>query len=167
MQEYTVRTKFNWQKTYADLAFTFRQWGVHSWSVEEPRRKRLDDWTPNLEDRRVSVRFEVHGKTVNLSMDKQNRAVDNFRVLYIAIEDMRMQERRGISDIMESAYLQLSAPFIEKDPYDVLGLPRGTAKSVCEAQFRELAKQAHPDQGGNQERMKELNDAITKIRTIS
>lgn len=164
MQQYRLSTKFNWQKTYADLAYTFRQWGVHSWSVVEPRKKRLDDWTPNPDDRRVSIRFEVKGKTVNLSMDKQNRAVDNFRVLYIAIEDMRMQERRGIADIIENAYLQLSAPFVEQDPYDVLGLPRGTAKPVCEAQYKELAKQAHPDSGGSLERMKLLNEAIEKIR---
>lgn len=166
MQEYRLSTKFNWQRTYSDLAYTFRQWGVNSWHVFEPRRKRLDDYAATKEDRQVTIRFELHGKTINLVMDKQPRAVDNFRVLYLAIEDMRMQERRGIAEVIESAYKQLSAPFVEQDPYEVLGLPRGTALPVCEAQYKELAKAAHPDNGGSVERMKQLNDAIEKLRNI-
>lgn len=167
MQDYKHTTKFNWQKTYADLAKTFSMWEVSSWAVIEPKKKRLDDYWATEEERTVSVRFELRGKTVNLTMNKQKRAVDNFRVLYIAIEDMRMQERRGISEVMESAYLQLNAPIQEQNPYDILGLPRDTAKSVCEAQYKELAKAAHPDNGGSPERMSILNQAIEKIRRKS
>lgn len=164
MKDYRLSTKFNWQKTYADLAYTFRQWGIHSWHITEPPRKRLDDYYASVEERTVTVRFELRGKPVVITMDKQRRAVDNLRVIYIAIEDMRMQERRGIAEIIENAYLQLSAPFVEQDPYDVLGLPRGTALPVCEAQYKELMKQAHPDRGGSNERTKILNEAIAKLR---
>lgn len=164
MQTYTLTTKFNWQRTYQDLAYTFRQWEIESWNVSEPKRKSLNDWSVTEEERTVTVRFELRGRPIILTMGKQARAVDNFRVLYKAIEDMRMQERRGISEVIQNAYLQIGAPIQEKNPYDVLGLPRGTAIVVCEAQFRELAKDAHPDRGGSQDRMKELTDAINKIR---
>lgn len=164
MNNYKLTTKKTWHQTQQELADCFELWGVKQWETTYPRGARLEGFSQSEQDRTVTLTYTKKGKTVNLTMGRQARAIDNLRVLFLAVDDMRMNEKRGISDLIESAYLQLNAPQEEMNPYDVLGLPRGTAKAVCEAQYKELAKQAHPDSGGSVERMKQLNDAIDKIR---
>jgi hypothetical protein len=108
--------------------------------------------------------YTKDGKEVILSMGKQNRAVDNLRVLYLAIEAMRMNEKRGIGDVIGSAYLQLAAPPKAKDPYEVLEIRQGASLEIAEAVYRTMVKKAHPDAGGSIEKVKELNHAIEEIR---
>lgn len=164
---YTVHTKISWSKSQSDLGETFDKWGVKEWTTNYPRGARLQGMNQSVEDRKVLISYTKNGKQVNLSMDKQARAVDNLRVLYLVIEALRMNEVRQVADVFESAYLQLNAPVLEKDPYDILGLPRGTARAVCEAQYKELARRHHTDMpGGSADKMKEINAAIQKIRSL-
>ncbi len=97
-------------------------------------------------------------------MGKQQRAADNLRVLYLAVEAMRLNEKRGIADVIESAYVQIAAPKQERDPYEVLGIVPGSPLAVAEAVYKARIKSAHPDAGGTTEATRELNDAIEKIR---
>lgn len=151
---YEMNTKKNWLQTKEEIENEFARWGVTDF-ILTPANQNI-----------VTCRFIVHGKEILLTSGNQPRPADNLRVIYYTIHSMRLNELRGMSEIFESAYMQLAAPVIEKDPYDVLGLPRGTAKSVCEAQFKELAKHYHPDQGGDPVKFKEVNDAIEKIRAL-
>jgi DnaJ-domain-containing protein 1 len=165
VSEYKLKTKTSWAQSLSELQESLEKWGAVNIDVNYPRGARSERSDQEIADRTVTLRYQMNGKDIVLTMDKQSRAVDNLRVLYICIESMRMNERRGISEVMQSAYLQLNAPVLEKDPYDVLGLPRGTAVLVCEAQYKELLKEYHPDRpGGSVEKTKEINDAITKIR---
>lgn len=153
MTDYSLTTKKNWLQTKIELETEFRRWGVTDYVISPSSQKS------------VSVRYIVNGREVTLTYDKQARPQDNLRVIYLTINSLRLNDLRGISSLVESNYLQLSAPVIEKDPYDVLGLPRGTAPAVCEAQFKELAKRNHPDvPGGSAEKMQELTKAIEQIR---
>ena len=115
-------------------------------------------------DRTVKLTYHKHGKTVTLVMGKQNRAVDNLRVLYLAVEAMRLNERRGISDVLESAYLQLAAPSEAIDPYELLEIRPDTSLEVAEAAYKAKVRNIHPDRGGSTEHMKALNRAIDEIR---
>jgi DnaJ-class molecular chaperone len=45
------------------------------------------------------------------------------------------------------------------NPYDVLGVPRTASQEEIKAKYRELAMRYHPDKGGNDEKMKEVNQA--------
>lgn len=155
MTDYQLNTQKTWLQTKAELLREFNLWGVDDFILTPPNQKA------------VTLRYVLRGKEIVLSMDKQYRAQDNLRVILFTIHSLRMNEVRGMDEIFESAYLQLGAPILEKDPYDVLGLPRGTAVAVCEAQFKELAKKAHPDYGGTTEKFQELNKAIEDIRTRS
>lgn len=57
-----------------------------------------------------------------------------------------------------------------RDPYEVLGVPRGASKEQVKAKYRELAKKYHPDnyigsplaETAN-EKMQEINEAYDAI----
>lgn len=153
--EYELNTKKNWLETRNDIMVEMRRWGISDYLIEKAGATG------------AKVTYIKDGKTIDLVMDRQAASKDNLRVLFLAIQALRLNEVRGISDVVASAYMQLPEPLRVKDPYDVLGLPRGTAPAVCEAQFRELAKKLHPDVGGDPVRFKELNDAIEQIREDS
>ena|SRR5215471_12381699 len=141
-----------------------RKWGITQWETNYPSGARSEAWLQKEEDRTVKLTYTKNGKTVTLVMGKQNRAVDNLRVLYLAIEAMRLNERRGISDVIESAYLQLAAPPQAIDPYELLEIRPGASLEVAEAAYKAKVRSLHPDTGGSHEQMKLLNQAIEEIR---
>jgi DnaJ-class molecular chaperone len=53
-----------------------------------------------------------------------------------------------------------------RDPYQVLGLAPGATKEEVEAAYRAAAKAAHPDQGGTDEAMAEVNAARDRIKAF-
>ena len=162
MNSYRLTTEKSWSKTLDDLAETFRKWRVSDWTVT-PMRPSASRW-PTEEQRRVTLHYSKDGAEVILQMTKQSRAVDNLRVLYLAVEAMRMNDVRGIADTLREAYLQLPAPPKTRDPYEVLGVRPDSPVEVLEAAYRALAKKLHPDAGGSEAGMKDLNEAMERIK---
>ena len=161
---YSLTTKKTWHQTMQELEAQMRLWGVTEWETTYPRGVRSEAWQQKEEDRTVKLTYHKQGKTVTLVMGKQNRAVDNLRVLYLAVEAMRLNERRGISDVLESAYLQLAAPAQAIDPYELLEIRPDASLEVAEAVYKAKVRNIHPDRGGSTEHMKRLNQAINEIR---
>ena len=161
---YSLTTKKTWHQTMQELEDQMRLWGVTQWETNYPKGARSEAWSQKEEDRTVKLTYHKNGKPVTLVMSKQNRAVDNLRVLYLAVEAMRLNERRGISDVLESAYLQLAAPTQERDPYELLELRPDASLDVAEAAYKAKVRNIHPDRGGSPEHMKALNRAIEEIR---
>lgn len=164
MSDYKITTRASWARTISELEESLHKWGATEIDVNYPRGARSESFNQELEDRTVVVRYNLRGKNVSVKMDKQRRAVDNLRVIAICVESMRMNERRGMAETMESMYKQLAAPAGSMDPYQVLGMQRGFPLSVYEAMFKDLAKKNHPDVGGSDEKMKELSNAIQMIK---
>jgi len=146
------------------LAETMAKWGVTDWQTNNPRGARSTVYQQTEKDRTVELTYVKQGKTVTLRMGKQMRAVDNLRVLYLAVESMRMNEKRGIGDVLESAYLQLASPAPVQDPYEVLEIRDGASLDVAEAAWKAKIRNNHPDRGGSEHHMKILNQAIEEIR---
>lgn len=166
MADYKMNTDKTWSQTERELIYCFEHWpGVSDWIISRPRGAGRLGYDQTEEERAVSVEYKKNGKPIVLTMSKQLRAVDNLRVLYYCIDDMRMQERRGVAEVFQTAYMQLQAPVKDKNPYEVLGLFDNAPLDVCESVYKTLAKKAHTDTGGNDLRMKELNMAIAKIRS--
>lgn len=167
---YTLTTKVSWSQTMQELRKEFSLWGigVNDWDITTPRGYRLSSWSQSVEDRTVILSFMKNGKEVVLEYGKQSRAVDNLRALYLTINDMRMTEKRGVGDLVGSAYKQLAAPegSIKIDPYKELGTVAGLDLDVYEAVYRTMARKYHPDAkpSGNAEKMDLLNQAIKMIR---
>jgi DnaJ domain len=164
---YTLWTDKSWAETQTDLADTFAKWGVTEWETNHPRGANKLGYVQSPTERAVRLTYYKNGHQINLVMDKQRRAVDNLRVLYLAVEAMRLNEKRGIAEVLQSAYLQLEAPTPKRSPYEILGIMPDAPLAVAEAAYRARARTMHPDQGGSVDQFKELNEAIGAIRKQS
>ena len=47
------------------------------------------------------------------------------------------------------------------DPYQILGVPKDASKSAIKKAYRKLAMEHHPDQGGTEDRFKQINEAYS------
>lgn len=157
---YILRSSKSSHTTELELKETFRMWGVTDYQVDfNVLRSKHDHRNLPKQERSVTVRF-VHprtGREVVLTMGDQQTPTDNVRVLYLAIEDMRKIEKRGVGEVVQAAYMQLGAPAAEH--WTVLGLAPGASRDVIQAAYRTLAKSAHPDAGGSDAQMAALNRA--------
>ncbi len=161
---YTLHTDKSWQVTMRELSDTMTKWGIKEWDVNHPRGARLEGYRQTEEDRTVTLTYQKDGRPVNLTMGKQARAVDNLRVLYLAVEAMRLNEKRGLGEVIQEAYLQLAGPEPTLDPYELLDVRPGAPLEVAEAAYKAKARTSHTDTGGSEEQMKKLNAAIEQIR---
>jgi hypothetical protein len=165
---YTLRTDKTWAETERALRETFRKWGVaHFEILSSLRGVQAQRWNQSKAEAEVAVNF-LHpdsGANIPVASRDQDRAVDNFRVVYLALEAIRMNEARGIAEVVRDAYMALPAPVRERDPYEVLGVRPDAPLAIAEAAYREATKTAHPDKGGSNEAMAELNAAIEKVRS--
>jgi hypothetical protein len=110
----------------------------------------------------------AHGARV-VACDKWNSVRDNVRAIGLALDGLRAMERAGATQIMDRAYEAFGAlPAAPAAPvarpwWEVLAFPQALIAhltvAVVEARYRELATKAHPDRGGSNEAMAELNRA--------
>lgn len=162
---YSLTTKKSWNETLRDLEETMRKWNVGVWDVSYPKGARSISYAEQpVDERKVLLKYTRNNREIVLTMDRQGRAVDNLRVLYLAVEAMRMNEARGIADVLQDAYAQLQAPTTQRDPYEVLGVRTDAPLAVVEAAYRARVKDVHPDIGGPEGAVKELTAAIEQIR---
>lgn len=164
---YTLRTDKSWAETERSVRDTFRKWGVEHFEILcALRGVQAQKWNQRPEEAEVAINF-IHptsGASVPVTSKLQDRAVDNFRVCYLALEAIRLNEARGIADVVREAYLSLPAPVRQRDPYEVLGVRSDTPLEDIEAMYRAKARRLHADVGGSDAAMKELNTAIERIR---
>lgn len=158
---YTMTTEKTEAQTRKDIVAEFTKW-----NNEKARTVGAYDFPApeKIGDRAATVRFELRGAPMVLSCRSQDNYRLNLRCLFYAVEAMRMNEKRGIGDTMRDAYAQLAAPTGERSPWDVLQIPPDSPKEVAEASYKLLALMRHPDRGGSNEAMAELNAAIEKVR---
>ena len=50
------------------------------------------------------------------------------------------------------------------DPYSTLGISEGATDAEIKSAYRKLAKQYHPDAGGDQSRFSNINNAYASIK---
>ncbi len=161
---YSISTQVSWDDTLRDLGETFRKWDIYEWTVAPVRPRARANAYQTDEERMVTLIYtHGSGRDVRLAMGKQARAQDNLRVLYLATEALRMNEARGIGDVIADAYLQLAPPS-HVDPWELLGIRPDADIEIVHAAYKAKAKSAHPDAGGSDEAMKEINDAYERIK---
>jgi hypothetical protein len=104
----------------------------------------------------ATVRLVLRGDPKVLKCDSQPSYRLNLRCLFYAIEALRMNEKRGIGDLMRSVYLALDGP---ADHWRLLGIEPGATREEIERAYKAKAQDAHPDTGGSNEAMASLNAA--------
>lgn len=155
MAKYSV----TFDQALRDLRECFSKWDIDDWDIERGyggARK----GTP-----KVTVWWvEKTGKRIELSCEAEASQRENLRALGLCIDDLRMQEVRGVASLMASAYAQIAAPAAVRDPFEILGVRPDANPAVIAASFKALAKTAHPDKGGSVEAFNELQGAFDALK---
>jgi hypothetical protein len=128
--------------------------------------------TRKIEDPGVAIYFLRNGKGAPVSMarDAYNTVAGNMRSLGLALRYLRGLERHGGGIMVERAFdgfTALPEPGAAKPWQTVLGLDPGimertapqNREPLLRAHYLVAAKRAHPDTGGTDEQMAEINSA--------
>lgn len=114
----------------------------------------------SVSDEGIAIYFALKGKPMAMACDRFDNAAANMRSLGLAIDAMRQLERHGGGTMMERAFAgfaALTAP--GKNWWDVLEVRSDASRDVIENNFRRLARDRHPDRGGSDDAMADLNEA--------
>lgn len=121
-----------------------------------------------LNDTGAAVYFQYKGKSMCFACDRWERVEDNIQAIRHTIAALRGIARWGSGDMLEAAFTgfqALPAPSSAvKDWWQVLFVRRGAPLTEIEKAYRDMARLAHPDNGGSDEQMAELNAAIAAAR---
>lgn len=111
------------------------------------------------EDVGAAVYFKLNGADRVLACDKWTRIADNIAALAAHIDALRRIERYGIGDMNQAfrGYTALQPATCEW--WLVLGVPRDSSLEKIDAAFTKLAKEHHPDRGGDANQMSRLTEA--------
>lgn len=143
-----------------DIRECFSKWGIDEWDIERAYGG------ARTGSPKVTVWWvEATGKRIELSCDAEPSQRENLRALGLCIDDLRMQEVRGVAALMASAYAQIAAPATARDPFEVLGVRPDANPAVIKASYRALAKESHPDkEGGSEEAFNEVQGAMDELK---
>jgi hypothetical protein len=131
------------------------------------------DGLPAVPDREpddpgIAVYFNRKGKPFVIACDQFRRVRWNVRAIGSTLEALRSIERHGTTTMLEQAFSGFAAlpaaTSAERPWREVLGcgvLPGFTTNgaTVVRERYRELARTLHPDRGGSDAAMTELNRA--------
>lgn len=147
-------------------------------NVEDSLRKFADDSGKKLEnvvissnvtlgvskpaDPGVAVWFTWDGLGLCIAVDRYNTVEANLQAIHHIIEARRVELRHGTLALVRATFTgfrSLPAPAGKREWWDVLECRRDASPEVIREQYRRLARQHHPDRGGNPEKMAEINAA--------
>lgn len=112
-----------------------------------------------VDDPGVAVYFTLEKRQMVMAADRFQTPEGNMRSLGLAIEAMRQLKRHGGGAMMERAFSGFAALPPPRSCWEVLGVAPGSNRAMIERAFRERATTSHPDRGGSNAAMAELNDA--------
>ena len=111
----------------------------------------------------VYWRASQNAPTRCMAVDRYDRVADNLAAIAATLEAMRAIERHGGAEILNRAFTGFAAlPQHAGRPWrEVLGFKPGERPTLPDVErfYRKLARQCHPDAGGSQAAMQELNAA--------
>lgn len=161
-RQFVITSEKTAPEVIGDITDEVRLWNrdaasevITAWDVIPPTK---------IGETAAHLRVELRNQAVEFKCHSQPTYALNLKACHLALEAMRLNEKRGIGDVMREAYAMLSAPTRQRDPYEVLGVRSDAELEDIEAVYRSKAKRAHPDAGGSNEAMKELNDAMERIK---
>lgn len=151
-------------------------------TVNRSGQPREDQSNSRISDPGVAIYYTRRDRQMVMARDKFLTVRENLRSIGLAIEALRAIERHGGSTMMERAFegfAQLpppgSAPKMrlwwevfdfQQDPSDMGAIAGKALIAGIEVMYRDKAKKAHPDSGGSDIAMAELNAAIAKAREV-
>ena len=118
------------------------------------------------DDPGVCVYLTIGKRPYSLPSDSWDRVADNIAAIAAHIGAMRSMERWGVGSLEKNfaGYLALPAPTALRPWFDVLHCLECDDQVTVDRQYKILALDFHPDNGGSHEDMAELNRAIAEAR---
>lgn len=118
------------------------------------------------EDPGVAVYFKLKDQPTVLACDRWLTVGENMYAICLHIDSIRGQDRWGVGSIAQAfaGYLALSAPVSVRHWTEVLGVKDDTTDSETRIAFLNLTRILHPDRGGSQAEMAELNLAYDEFK---
>lgn len=114
---------------------------------------------PQPYDKGFAVYFLRRGKQMAFACDRWDKVEDNMRAIEKTIEAVRGIDRWGASEMMERAFTAFEALPPPSSCWDILGLRPGASEAEITAAYRAKARASHPDAGGSERAMSDLNRA--------
>lgn len=114
----------------------------------------------------VAAWFLWDGEQRCIPVDRYTTVEANLQAIHHVLGARRVELRHGTLALVRATFkgFTLALPAPGKSWHDVLGVsPTATADEI-EAAYRRLARERHPDAGGNAEAMAELNRARERAR---
>ncbi len=145
------------EKLEHELRLLRAQHIVISWNRRE--REGSYDSGYSGRDPGVAVYFFLNDRQRVIACDRFRSSADNLRSIGLAIAAMRQLERHGGSALMDRAFAGFVALPPPKSCWEVLGVTDGASPDEINRAYRARAKEAHPDNGGSNSDMAELNRA--------
>lgn len=114
----------------------------------------------------AAVYFQYRKKPIVFACDRWRTVEENLWAIAKHLEALRGQERWGVGNLEQAfqGYLALPAP---ESWWQVLGIAPAASEDDIRTAYRELAKQTHPDAGGDQDkfvRVQAAYDAAMKAK---
>jgi hypothetical protein len=119
-----------------------------------------------IEDPGIAVYFDFKKKPRVMARDGFTSVAGNVRSLTLAIDGLRQLDRHGGSLMLERAFdgfLAIAPPDWKKPWREVFGVKADWTGDIA-ALYRDKARNRHPDAGGNDSLMAELNVAYQEAR---
>jgi hypothetical protein len=109
----------------------------------------------------IAVYFLYKKRQMSFACDVYYKVEENAYAIAKTIEALRGIERWGASDMMERAFSGFKALSASNARawWDVLECRPDATRDIVESQYRVRARSAHPDAGGSNDAMAELNEA--------
>lgn len=113
-------------------------------------------------DSGVAVWFIWEDKRLCIAVDRYEKVEENLQAIHHVIESRRTELRHGGLHLLRQAFAGFKAlpeRASGKNCWDVLGITQTKDEAAIREKFRELAYKVHPDMGGSQEQLDELQEA--------
>lgn len=122
----------------------------------------------NPQDGGVAIYFSWDGISTCIAVDRYPRIEDNLQAIHHCIEAERTKLRHGGINLVRAAfrgYAALPPPSSGAKPWrEVLQVTADCSLPSAEAAYQGLARRHHPDKGGSDAQMADLNLAIAAAR---
>jgi hypothetical protein len=171
-ESYRKKSKFTttFERARVQLFKELKLLGVGDWNVvlstNLPLRR---DGMPyanlaNPQDPGVAVYFRYKDKPMAFACDQYQKVHENLYAISKTIEAIRGIERWGASDMMERTFTGFAAlpppqAKVKRQWWQVLGVSDRATADEARAAWRALAFKNHPDRGGSDAAMSEINRA--------
>lgn len=126
---------------------------------------------PRIADPGVAVYFTLDGEPRCIPCDRWDLLVDNLRAIGLTVKALRGLERWGAGEMVRAAFRGFAAlpasgtTGTTAGPWwSVLGVAPDAAEAAIDAAYRRLAREHHPDAGGDAARFRAIAEAYRQAK---